>query len=389
MRAMIADPVSLSAALVALVALSEWLDRRTWLRHLGAALLVIVLTALAANLGIIPTYGPDVAVYGAIFEYVAPLGIFWLLLLVDLRSLRDAGGPTLALFLVGAAGTVAGVLLAHWAAGGEQAFGPLHAALAGMFTGTYIGGSVNFNAIALEYRVVENASLYAGAAAVDSAMTTVWMAATLALPRLLAPFWPRRAGAAAAPRNAQLPLDDEIETTSVFDMSVVIALGIGAVSLSNLLADGIRNLTTVSLPSVLILTTFALVLAQFPVVKRLRGARVLGLFAVYLFLAVIGALCDREALVRMGALAPVLGGFVCVLVAVHGLTVFGAAWALKLDPAVAAVASQANIGGGTSALALARSLGRGDLELPAILVGSVGTALGNYLGFLVAVWLGA
>ncbi|MHC5065166.1 MAG: DUF819 family protein, partial [Planctomycetota bacterium] len=47
-----------------------------------------------------------------------------------------------------------------------------------------------------------------------------------------------------------------------------------------------------------------------------------------------------------------------------------------------AVASQANVGGSTSALALARSLGRGEMVLPAILVGSLGTALGNFAGFL-------
>ena len=38
-------------------------------------------------------------------------------------------------------------------------------------------------------------------------------------------------------------------------------------------------------------------------------------------------------------------------------------------------------------VALARSLGRPDLVLPAILVGSLGTALGTYLGFAVAEWL--
>ena len=48
------------------------------------------------------------------------------------------------------------------------------------------------------------------------------------------------------------------------------------------------------------------------------------------------------------------------------------------------MASQANVGGGTSALALARSLGRSDLVLPAILVGSLGMAVGTYLGFLTA-----
>ena len=81
--------------------------------------------------------------------------------------------------------------------------------------------------------------------------------------------------------------------------------------------------------------------------------------------------------------------FVTVLVVVHAVVVFGAARVLRIDPDVAAVASQANIGGGTSALALARSLGRGDLELPAILVGAVGTALGTYVGFAVAAALGA
>jgi uncharacterized membrane protein len=380
---MLSQPLAVVAALVALVALSEWLARRTWMRHLGAALLVIVLTAVAANLGVIPTYGPDMPVYEAIFKYVAPLGIFWLLLLVDLRSLRQIGGPTLVLFLVGAAGTAIGALIAHWATDAEQVFGSYHSALAGMYTGTYIGGSVNFNAVALEYRVNENGGLYAGAAAVDNAITTVWMAACVALPRLLAPIWPpsERLASNAAAATA---VDDEIETTSVFDMSLVIALGMAAVLMSDLVSSALSNMLGLNMPSVIVLTTVALVLAQLPQVRRLRGIRLLGLFAVYLFLAVIGSLCDVGALVAIGELAPVLVAFVCVLITVHALAVFGVARLLKIDLATAAVASQANIGGGTTALALARSLGRGDLELPGILAGSVGTALGNYAGFLVA-----
>ena len=47
------------------------------------------------------------------------------------------------------------------------------------------------------------------------------------------------------------------------------------------------------------------------------------------------------------------------------------------------IASQANIGGGASAIALAEAFDRKDLILPAILVGSLGNALGTYLGFLV------
>ena len=48
-----------------------------------------------------------------------------------------------------------------------------------------------------------------------------------------------------------------------------------------------------------------------------------------------------------------------------------------------AIASQANVGGGPTALALAETFGRKELMLPAILVGTLGNALGTYLGFLV------
>ena len=135
------------------------------------------------------------------------------------------------------------------------------------------------------------------------------------------------------------------------------------------------------------LTTLALLLAQLPIIQRLRGTRVCGMLAVMLFLAVIGALCDISALRAIGDLGKTLALFVVVVVSVHGLMVFVTAAACRLDPQTAAVASQANIGGSTSALALARSFERADLVLPGILVGSLGNAVGTYLGFFAAHWL--
>lgn len=110
----------------------------------------------------------------------------------------------------------------------------------------------------------------------------------------------------------------------------------------------------------------------------------LGMFAVYVFLAVIGASCDFAALSRLGMVGVRVAVLASVCVGIHGLLTFGAAAVLRFDPVLAAVASQANVGGGTTALALARSLQREDLVLPAILVGSLGTALGTFLGFWVA-----
>jgi uncharacterized membrane protein len=384
-----AHPLFILAVLALNVAISEWLARHTALRHLGSALLVIVLTSIVANVGIIPAYSGEIGIYGGIFEYVAPLAIFLLLLRVHLRGLMRVGLPMLVLFLLGALGTMAGVLAGMAVVGGSHVFGELHYALGGMFVGTYTGGSINFNAVALEYGVVENGSLYAGAAVVDSAATTVWMAATVALPRLLAGIWRRVPGTAASEFVGSVAVDhdEETEAASPTELAILLALGALVLWFSDLSVGWLRAQTGVALPSILVLTTLALILAQLPAVQRMRGARVTGWFAVMIFLAVIGALCDLAALRGIGELGVQLTVFVAVVVTVHGLLVFVAAWLLRFDPTMAAVASQANIGGSTSALALARSLGRGDLALPAILIGALGNALGTYLGFMTAAWL--
>ncbi|MDX1394819.1 MAG: DUF819 family protein [Gemmatimonadota bacterium] len=371
------------------IVVTEWAVRRTWLKHVGTALLVIVLTAVIANLGLIPTTSTEAApvpAYDVVFGTVAPLAIVWLLLKVNLRDVMRAGVPIISLFLIGSIGTVAGVLVGMWVVNGPVRIGPNFAALGGMFTGTYTGGSVNFNAIAIEYDMMREAVLFGGAAAVDSIMTTVWMASTIALPRVLRPLWTRRTAGAHGPaiaREVDLGVEEDTENIHPVDLALVLAIGFGTLWASNALAAWFGGLG-VDAPAIIILTIIALVLAQIPSVANLAGSRTLGLFSVYLFLCVIGAFCDVGALAEIGGLGLTLLAFTFVLVLVHGLITFGAAWVMRMDVDIAAVASQANVGGGTSALALARSLGRGDLVLPAVLIGSLGTAVGTFLGFLVA-----
>jgi uncharacterized membrane protein len=378
------DPVYVAAALCVFVVLSEWLVRRTWLRHIGTALLVILVTALAANLGIVPagsTEAAPVVVYDGIFAYVAPLAIFWLLLRVSIRDVLRAGLPIITLFLIGSAGVMLGAFVGATLLPLSDV-GELYRALAGMFVGTYTGGSINFNAVALEYDVMRAGGLYAGAVAVDNVVTTVWMAATLALPRLLAPLWRRVRPRTENAMDLERDVADDTESVHPLDLFILGALGLGALQLSLLLARA------TGVPAILLLTMAALALAQLPIVQRLRGARVLGMVSVLLFLAVIGAFADVRQLMALGRLGPLLLGFAAILVAVHGIITFGAARLLRLDLDMAAVASQANVGGSTSALALARSLGRADLVLPAVLIGALGNALGTFFGFWIAavVW---
>ncbi|MDA0378616.1 MAG: DUF819 family protein, partial [Bacteroidetes bacterium] len=356
---------------------------RTFMKHFGTALLVILVTALIANLGVIPTGSGSEAVpaYAFVFETVAPLAIFWLLLPVNLKDILKAGRSIILMFLFGSLATAIGVFVGMWVIDGAESIGPLYHAIGGMFVGTYTGGSVNFNALGLHYDVMKEGVLYGGAIVVDNITTTLWMVVTLAVPRLLIRFWPRRPGVEIAHVIGEVTtgVDEDTETMHPVDLAVVMALGLGAVWLSERIAEAFP-----SIPSALFLTAIALVLAQIPGLSRLPGLKVMGMFAVYLFLCVIGAFCDVGAMQGLGQLGVSLLIFTLVTVTVHGVLVYGAAWAFRINPVVASIASQANVGGGTSALALARSLGREDLVLPSILIGSLGYAVGTFLGFWVA-----
>ncbi len=372
-----------------MVVASELLVRYTVARQLGTALLVIVLGGVAANLGLLPTGATEanpVPVYEAVFGVVAPLSIFWLLLMVRLRDVVKAGRPVLLAFGVGAVGTVLGALVGIEAASAMASFGEARGPLAGMFAGTYIGGSVNFNAVALEYDVVRRGGLYAGAVAVDNIITAVWMVACLTVPKIFSKEVraARTArGGAANDKDVSLEPQDRA-TVTPFDLAVAAGLGVFCVWLSGVVHDLMVGQGIWAPPAMLILTVFALALAQTPWMARLQSPGVLGMFAVYVFLTVIGAHCDLAALRDIGGLAGAIAALAGCTVAIHGIFAFGVTRILRIDGVTAAVASQANIGGGTTALALARSLGRPELVLPAILLGALGTAVGNFAGFTLA-----
>src|SRR5690606_21077368 len=86
---------------------------------------------------------------------------------------------------IGSLGTILGVLAGMYLVDGSAHFGELYPAIGGMFTGTYTGGSVNFNAVAIHYKVMDDGILYAGMTAVDNIVTALWMVVTLLVPTLI------------------------------------------------------------------------------------------------------------------------------------------------------------------------------------------------------------
>jgi len=373
---MIQNPIYILTVLCGLIFVSEWLTKNTFLKHISGALLVIILGAIFANLGLIPSASNASPVYDAIFKYVAPASIFFLLLGVNLKELKKAGLPMLMAFVLGSAGTMLGVLAAINLINGEVVFGENYAAIAGMMTGTYTGGSANFNAVALHYDVVREGAVYTGIVVADNIVTAIWMLVTLALPALMMKIRPHP----ELKMEEGQALEDYTEREHVgpLRLGAMLFMGLAAILLSDLLA------APSGIPSVLILTTLALILAQLKLIQRLPGAKVLGMFAVYLFLVVVGAFCEVTALVEVGEHAVDILLFTATIVLVHGLFLILSGVLFKTDWSIIAIASQANIGGASSALALSKSFKRNDLLLPAILAGSLGTGLGTYLGFLVA-----
>lgn len=386
--ALIQSPLALLAVLAIGVAMSELVGRLSWGRKVGAALIVIVVGALLANFRIVPPAGAGGPVYDPIFSVVTPAAIFLILLEANLRALRRAGGPMLIAFGLGAAGTVAGVLAAGLLTPARAMLGETFAPLSGMFAGTYIGGSANFNALALHYGVLREGDVYATAVVVDNIATGVWILITVAMPVLL-----YRSGLFGKPgeRTAATPQEGP-EPAAVAPLSgslalaLPLALALSGVVIANLAAAWLKDLG-VPVPSVLILTTLALAAAQIPVVARMTLARPLGLYGVYVFLIVVGASIDIAALIASGPLGLMLMAFVAILMLVHGVVLVGAAQVLKIEPEIVAIASNANIGGATSAVSLAEAFGREDLVLPGLIAGTVGTAIGTYVGFAVVAML--
>ncbi len=377
---MILEPTTSSTTivfiLVATVLLAIWLENNTRVfRKLGAAALSILIAMLCSNLGLIPGKSP---VYDIFRGPGVLAGITLFLLTVDLGSIRAAGGPMLRAFMLGAlgaalGGAVMGLMLA-------DAIGPDTWKLSGQFAATYIGGGVNFAAVG---QALNTSSEYftAGVAA-DVIVTAIWLIICIAVPE----YFGRRDKDNSAPeassedRNRDSAIGNLLHSTgkaiTLWDLAALATIVMTCLWMSDLIATLVP-----AIPMIIWLTTLALILAQLPVVQGLSGSLVLGNYLLLLFLATNGAISVVARIIEIG---PSIFFFALGTVLIHGVIIFGIGIMLKIDSKVIAIASQANVGGASSAMAIAGARGAPQLILPGIAVGLLGTALGNYVGLRIA-----
>lgn len=379
---MITQPTAIFALLAGAVALAIVLEERTKVfRALGSALVGILLGMLLSNTGIIPGSSPA---YDFLGGPAVSAGIILILLTVDIRSVAQAGPRMLGAFVLGGIGSAIGASIAALLL--ADAIGPETWKLAGQYTATYTGGGVNFAAVGAALET--SGELFAAGIAADVTMTAIWMATCLAVPVLFASIDRREVATSTGsaedgaedaekrPASLHEMLYSSVGAIGLFDLAMLALIVLGTLWISDALGAVLAPI-----PSVLFLTTISLILAQLPAVRALKGAGVIGNYLVLIFLASNGAMSVLANIVVIG---PPIVYFALATVVVHGVVIFGVGRLVGLDLKTLAVASQANVGGPASAMALAAARGYSDRLLPGVAVGLVGYAAGNYLGLLVA-----
>ena len=291
-------------------------------KKISPVIMILFLSALLANVGIIPT---EHNLYKQLSGYAIPFAVCLILFHVRLADIKKTGLPMLKAFALASAGSIVGCLLAGLVFRDrlDQAMAGQGWKLAGPYIGTYIGGSLNFISMwsGLE---IDNPDLFAAANAVDN-LTLIplfmfWVLSPLVLKR----WYPEAAIEVTADANTN---NDSPTVLKSYDLIRLVLIAFLVIALSDLIKKYIA-VWMPQLPTILITTTLALILAQVKYITRLQGAKELGNFAFYLFFAVIGAMMDIPKAV---CLAPVLFVYVLLIIVTQIVFVLLLGRLLKMD----------------------------------------------------------
>ena len=248
------------------VAIGLWLQRFRAFKTLGPALTVIITGIVLSNLKVVPTSS---ATYDADSSYCVPLSVS-------------------AAFSVCLVALVFGVVFAGKIDEGWK--------VPGMFVGTYTGGSSNLTAIAVGLNAAK--TTIASANAADYVVGIPTMILMFAVPaiykgsRKLKKLWPYDMS-----QEELLGEGDHEELMaskewSILEIAGLLAIGFGTVWVSTLFSNMVFGEDFRSAGRILLITTFSILLAQVPAVRKLRGNFDLGLFVALLFLSTIGFAVD-------------------------------------------------------------------------------------------------
>jgi len=389
---------ALFAILAAIATLAVYLEQKTKIgSKITGCVMALIGAMILSNVGIIPL---DAPAYDFVWDYIIPLAIPMLLFNADIKRIGRESGRLLIIYLISGLGTVAGGIAAYNLLKGSFADLGL---VTPMMIGTYTGGSVNLVAMSDAYSV--GGELVSSSVVADNLLMALYFFALIAA-----------AGSKFFLKTYRHPIIDEIEMQSadgevkgaatfwtpkqisLKDIALCVALSLVIVAVSVKIAEvfagliptsnfGLSLLNGLLGNKYLIITTLTMLVATlFPKqIGDMPGAQEIGTYLIHIFFAVIGVPASIYMIVTK---APLLLLFCAIIVFVNMLFsfVFGKLFRFGLEEII--IASNANIGGPTTAAAMAIAKGWNGLIVPAILVGTLGYVLGNYYGIFAGTMIG-
>ena len=394
------DTWALLALMCVAVAGAIYLEQKyDWASKISGAIIALIIALVASYFSIIPT--SCVLYDDIIWGFAVPMGIPLLLLQCNMKKIWKETGRMMVIFLIGSAGTVAGAFIAY---GLLHPFIPELEGVAAMMTGSYIGGGVNFAALAAEFEVGE---IKAATTVADNLLMALYFFALIFIAGMK--FFRNRythphideveSGGKLEEAQTQAAAYWSRKDISLKDIALNFAYSVVVGFVAKLIAGAIGALipdTNVVLHMLntffgseyVWITTVSMACATFgeKQVAKLSGSQEIGTYLIYLFLFVIGVPASIMEIINK---TPLLLVFTTIMVVVNMLFCFVGGKLLKFDLEDIILASNANIGGPTTAAGMAISQGWSALVGPVMLVGTFGYVIGTYLGILVGGRLGA
>lgn len=379
-------------------AISIYLEQKyKWASKLSGAIIALIGAMLLANFNIIPTDSP---VYDTVWSYVVPLSIPLLLFHSNIIKIWNESGRLLVMFLLSSIGTVTGAIVGFFLL---KDVIPGLDKIAGMMTGSYTGGGVNFAALSARFEIP--GETVSATVVADNMLMAVYFLVLILIPALS--FFRNR---------FKTPYIDELEKgsqnsdnlaesywkrkdISLKDIGLAVGTAFVIVAVSFKLADVFGEmipsgenvsfvwnvLNGILGDGYLVLTTVTMLLVTlFPrYFENIHGAQEIGTYLIYIFFVVIGVPASLPLILQH---APLILVFVTVMVLINMLLsfTFGKLFKFSLEEVI--LTSNANIGGPTTAAAMAISKGWTKLVGPILLVGTLGYIIGNYAGVALGSW---